>query len=193
MNDVKAKIQYIQKLQTAQLMHEQQEREKERSEKFTFVNDLARNYCIQRYFVSKCNQDLIPFMPQDYVMDIKEEERYSQSNYPKLNLLFEAKNKLIDEKRHPKMTVVTPDLRKTNLLMFEKQFDVVVLKLPIDQNGWTLDHFQNSLRIDLIAENPSFVVVGCGSSIKGLQIARKLLVNWGFRRSEDIVWLKQST
>ena len=134
-----------------------------------------------------------PFLPQDYIMDIRDHERFSDSNYPKLKRLYEAKQELIDKHRHPAMVVVTPDLKKTNFMHFERQFDVVVLKLPIDDPRWGLDDLQNHIRVDLLADNPSFVVLGCGSSIKGLQIGRKLLINWGFRRSEDVVWLKQSS
>ena len=123
-------------------------------------------------------------------METEEEQRYG--SYPKLKQLLQAKQSLISSKRHPSMKVVTNDLQKTNFMLFEKQFDVVVLKLPLEDPKWSLDQFQNSLRIDLLAENPSFIVVGCGSTIKGLQMGRKLLINWGFRRSEDIVWLEQS-
>ena len=101
-------------------------------------------------------------------MDIKEEDRFSDSNYPKLKALYEAKAKLLDEKRHPRITLHVPNLKKTNLMKLEKQFDVVVLKLPLDDPSWSLDEYQNSLRIDLLADSPSFVIVGCGSSIKGL-------------------------
>ena len=50
-------------------------------------------------------------------------------------------------------------------MTFDKQFDVIVLKLPIGNPKWSLDEYQNTLRLDLLAESPSFVIVGCGSTI----------------------------
>lgn len=35
------------------------------------------------------------------------------------------------------------------------------------------------------------MVLGCGGGIKNLQLGRKLLRDWGFRRAEDIVWLQK--
>ena len=74
-------------------------------------------------------------------------------------------------------------------MQFEK-FDVMVLKLPLDT--WNIDELLNSVRMDLLADSPSLIVVGCGSTIKGLQLGRKMLKEWGFRRAEDIVWLQKS-
>lgn len=66
------------------------------------------------------------------------------------------------------MQVVTPSLKKTNFLMFDRQFDAVVLKLPKMGSEWSLDELQNSMRLDLIADSPSFVILGCGSTLQGL-------------------------
>lgn len=67
----------------------------------------------------------------------------------------------------------------------------MVLKLPLDT--WNIDELLNSVRMDLLADSPSLIVVGCGSTIKGLQLGRKMLKEWGFRRAEDIVWLQKSS
>ena len=45
------------------------------------------------------------------------------------------------------------------------------------------------MQIKDLGASPSFLVLGCGSSILGLKMARKLLTLWGYRRSEDIVWI----
>ena len=66
----------------------------------------------------------------------------------------------------------------------------MVLKLPLET--WSIDELLNSVRMDLLADSPSLIVIGCGGTIKGLQLGRKMLKEWGFRRAEDIVWLKQS-
>lgn len=47
--------------------------------------------------------------------------------------------------------------------------------------------------MDMMADSPGFMLLGCGSSIKGLQMGRKLLTQWGFRRSEEIVWVHQAS
>lgn len=42
-----------------------------------------------------------PLLPQDYIMDIQNHERFSDSNYPKLKKLYQAKHELIEKRRHP--------------------------------------------------------------------------------------------
>lgn len=80
-------------------------------------------------------------------------------------------------------------MRQLDFMQFDK-FDVMVLKLPLED--WNLDELQNCMRMDLLADSPSFIVLGCGGSIKGLQLGRKLIKEWGFRRAEDIIWLKKN-
>jgi N6-adenosine-specific RNA methylase IME4 len=46
-----------------------------------------------------------------------------------------------------------------------------------------------NLRIDLISDSPSFLFLWVGSG-DGLDHGRALLKQWGFRRCEDIVWIK---
>jgi mRNA (2'-O-methyladenosine-N6-)-methyltransferase len=45
------------------------------------------------------------------------------------------------------------------------------------------------LNIGAIGENPSFVFLWVGSA-EGLDEGRAILKKWGYRRSEDIVWVK---
>lgn len=127
-------------------------------------------------------------------------------SYPKLRQLLDLKTKMIESRHHPAMLVRTKCLKQTNMMQFDK-FDVIVMKLPLAVQGgeaafglevappkkvWSMDDFQNSLRMDLLAESPSFILVGCGSTIQGLQTGRRLLKEWGFRRAEDIIWVKKS-
>ena len=128
-------------------------------------------------------------LPQDYVMDISEDDRFMFGSYPKLKQLLEAKTKLIKERNHPPIVYNTQSMRRVDLMQFEK-FDVMVLKLPLET--WNLDELQNSIRMDLLADAPSFIVLGCGGTTKGLQMGRKLIKEWGFRRAEDIIWLRKS-
>jgi mRNA (2'-O-methyladenosine-N6-)-methyltransferase len=46
--------------------------------------------------------------------------------------------------------------------------------------------------MDLLSDSPSFCVIGCGDNVRNLQLGRKLLREWGFRRAEDVVWLKKN-
>jgi hypothetical protein len=48
---------------------------------------------------------------------------------------------------------------------------------------------QAALPIEDISENPSFIFLWVGSS-EGLDLGRLLLRKWGFRRCEDICWVK---
>ena len=118
-----------------------------------------------------------PSLPQDYVMDISEDERFMFGSYPKLKQLLEAKTKLIHERNHPPIVYNTQSMRRVDLMQFDK-FDVMVLKLPLE--AWSLDELQNSIRMDLLADAPSFIVLGCGRTTKGLQLGRKLIKEWGF-------------
>ena len=94
-------------------------------------------------------------------------------SYPKLRTLLDLKTKLIEHRHHVPVVVKTKSFKKTNFMQFDK-FDVILMKLPLESihkkasPNWTLDDFQNSLRIDLLADSPSFIVVGCGSTVQGL-------------------------
>ena len=64
------------------------------------------------------------------------------------------------------------------------RYDVIFMRLPVPQtilnaepsDSWpNLDEIQNIFRMDMLAESPGFILLGCGSSIKGLQMGRKLL------------------
>ena len=121
-------------------------------------------------------------------MDFKERDRFGDGSYPKLKQLLDCKHKLIKEREHPPLVYSIPKMQDLNFLMLSDiKFDVIVLKLPQDAS---FDVMQNTMRMDLIADSPSFLVIGCGSTLKGLNLGRKLLKEWGYRRSEDIVWLK---
>ncbi|KAK9727665.1 N6-adenosine-methyltransferase subunit mettl14 [Basidiobolus ranarum] len=54
---------------------------------------------------------------------------------------------------------------------------------------YALTYVQASLRIEEIAANPSFIFIWSGSA-EGLDLGRRLLSKWGYRRCEDIVWTK---
>jgi N6-adenosine-specific RNA methylase IME4 len=53
---------------------------------------------------------------------------------------------------------------------------------------WTFEEIGN-LKIEQVSATPSFIFLWCGSE-EGLDQGRLLLKKWGYRRCEDIVWLK---
>ena len=59
---------------------------------FKLVSDLGQNYNIQKILPTA---GCAPALPQDYIMDITEYERFNQYTYPKLKQLLDAKTKLI--------------------------------------------------------------------------------------------------
>jgi mRNA m6A methyltransferase non-catalytic subunit len=79
------------------------------------------------------------------------------------------------------------------------KFDVILIEPPLEEsrrssstsngnNFWSWEEIMN-LEIESIASHRSFVFLWCGSS-EGLDLGRNCLKKWGFRRCEDICWIK---
>eukprot|EP00340_Litonotus_pictus_P002010 CAMPEP_0170525056 /NCGR_PEP_ID=MMETSP0209-20121228/10519_1 /TAXON_ID=665100 ORGANISM="Litonotus pictus, Strain P1" /NCGR_SAMPLE_ID=MMETSP0209 /ASSEMBLY_ACC=CAM_ASM_000301 /LENGTH=423 /DNA_ID=CAMNT_0010814097 /DNA_START=93 /DNA_END=1360 /DNA_ORIENTATION=+ len=139
--------------------------------------------------------------PQNFIRDYSEEKRFL--DYPKLNELIKRKNEILNKRATPAMCLKA-DLKTFDLSSLGK-FDVILIDPPWqdyvsdqvkkDQSNtsntdlyWTYDEIAD-LKIENISESCSFLFlwVGCG---KGLDYGRALLKKWGFRRCEDIVWIK---
>lgn len=61
-----------------------------------------------------------------------------------------------------------------------------------DRSYWTWEEL-GELPIPQVANNPGFIWIWVGSgrgAESGLEKGRELLAKWGYRRCEDIVWLK---
>lgn len=81
------------------------------------------------------------------------------------------------------------------------QFDVILIDPPWEEYrrrapGATMQNMAVwnerellNLRIDLVANSPSFVFLWVGSA-EGLRVGRDMIRQWGFRRCEDIAWVK---
>jgi N6-adenosine-specific RNA methylase IME4 len=54
---------------------------------------------------------------------------------------------------------------------------------------WTVEELEK-LNIGSIVASPCFLFLWTGDGGEGLEIGRRLLKKWGFRRAEDIVWVK---
>merc|ERR1719231_598600 len=59
-----------------------------------------------------------------------------------------------------------------------------------DMEVWSPQEIMN-LRIDLLGDTPSFVFLWSGSGVS-LQWGRACLRKWGYRRCEDICWIKSN-
>eukprot|EP00775_Hariotina_reticulata_P013793 gene13793-13914_t len=137
--------------------------------------------------------------PQNFLRDTVLEDRYA--DYPQLQRLIQLKNQQVDSYRMPPYAL-RADLRRLKLSkeLFGTRFDVILIDPPweeyvrraprfvSDPETWTWQDIQN-LDIDAIADTPSFVFLWCGSA-EGLDAGRHCLRKWGFRRSEDICWIK---
>ena len=69
----------------------------------------------------------------------------------------------------------------------EARYDVVYVLPP--PPGWTADDVSR-LGLGAVAESPSFLFLWSGSSCEEVERGRILLREWGFRRAEDICWIK---
>ena len=69
------------------------------------------------------------------------------------------------------------------------KFDVILIDPPFS-SSYTWDDVQD-LPIPTLAADPSFVLLWVGSGAgEGLERGREVMAKWGFRRCEDIIWVK---
>lgn len=69
------------------------------------------------------------------------------------------------------------------------KFDVILIDPPFS-SSFTWEDLQD-LPIPALAADPSFVLMWVGSGAgEGLERGREIMAKWGFRRCEDIVWVK---
>ncbi|KAK4571532.1 hypothetical protein RGQ29_030101 [Quercus rubra] len=83
---------------------------------------------------------------------------------------------------------------------FGTKFDVILVDPPWEEyvhrapgvadhmEYWTFEEIMN-LKIEAIADTPSFIFLWVGDGV-GLEQGRQCLKKWGFRRCEDICWVK---
>ncbi|KAJ1917135.1 N6-adenosine-methyltransferase subunit mettl14 [Tieghemiomyces parasiticus] len=153
--------------------------------------------------------------PQNYITDGDPATRFVE--YPKLHELVRRKDALVAQRATPAMTLRT-DLRQFPLASLGPRFfDVIVIdppwkeyydracgvakgtevgedpdapppSTPAGEPYWTWEDMAK-LAIPDVAASPSFVFLWVGDG-EGLDQGRKLLLQWGYRRCEDIVWVK---
>jgi N6-adenosine-specific RNA methylase IME4 len=156
--------------------------------------------------------------PQNVIADHMPDERFK--DYPQLDTLLKLKDDLLRHRNHPALAlrkhprdikweemgqfdvilVDPPWMEYKNRVMEGKsllQNSSMSMLLPdifnsIDNDderleGWTKEDIC-TLPIKQISKTPSFLFLWVGSS--HLDDGRWLLDNWGFKRCEDVVWLK---
>lgn len=133
--------------------------------------------------------------PQNFIRDVGLANRFEE--YPKLRELIRLKDELIQKTNTPPMYLKC-DLQNYYLHDLDSKFDVIMVEPPLEEyqrtagvtrdKYWNWDELQH-LEIEQIAAERSFLWLWCGSS-DGLDGARNCLKKWGFRRCEDICWIK---
>uniref|UniRef100_A0A3B3ZBL7 N(6)-adenosine-methyltransferase non-catalytic subunit METTL14 n=1 Tax=Periophthalmus magnuspinnatus TaxID=409849 RepID=A0A3B3ZBL7_9GOBI len=134
--------------------------------------------------------------PQNFIRDVGLADRFEE--YPKLRELIRLKDELISTTNTPPM-YLQADPETFDLQDLKCKFDVILLEPPLEEyyresgishteRFWTWDDIMK-LEIEEISALRSFVFLWCGSG-EGLDLGRMCLRKWGFRRCEDICWIK---
>ncbi|TFY62325.1 hypothetical protein EVJ58_g3938 [Rhodofomes roseus] len=121
--------------------------------------------------------------PQDWVLGADPEHRFEE--YPKQQRLLALKKASVAG--HALPPVYLPYSQLSTL--HPAKFDVILIDPPFS-SSFTWDNLQE-LPIPALAADPSYVLMWVGSgSGEGLERGREVMGKWGFRRCEDIVWVK---
>ena len=105
--------------------------------------------------------------------------------YPKQQRLLNLKKASVNQYSLPPSYLPYSSLTSLHPL----KFDVILLDPPFS-SLFTWDHLQE-LPIPSLAGDPSFVFLWVGSGAgEGLERGREILAKWGYRRCEDVVWVK---
>ncbi|KAG8196766.1 hypothetical protein JTE90_014499 [Oedothorax gibbosus] len=133
--------------------------------------------------------------PQNFIRDVGLADRFEE--YPKLKELIRLKDDLIAKKATPPMYLKC-DLENFDFRDLNCKFDVILVEAPLEEyqrtygmtnmKFWTWEEIMK-LDIEEVSAPRSFIFLWCGSS-DGLDLGRQCLRKWGFRRCEDICWIK---
>ncbi|KAG9144645.1 hypothetical protein Leryth_020932 [Lithospermum erythrorhizon] len=137
--------------------------------------------------------------PQNFIREL--ELTSVVEDYPKLRELIQRKDEIVAKAATPPMYLKC-DLREQVLSpeLFGTKFDVILIDPPWEEyvhrapgvtdhmEYWTFEEIMN-LKIEAIADTPSFIFLWVGDGV-GLEQGRQCLKKWGFRRCEDICWVK---
>ncbi|KAH7538079.1 hypothetical protein FEM48_Zijuj03G0161000 [Ziziphus jujuba var. spinosa] len=137
--------------------------------------------------------------PQNFIREL--ELTNVVEDYPKLRELIQKKDEIVSKSASPPMYYKC-DLKEFELSpeFFGTKFDVILIDPPWEEyvhrapgvadhmEYWTFEEIMN-LKIEAIADTPSFIFLWVGDGM-GLEQGRQCLKKWGFRRCEDICWVK---
>ncbi|KAG8380522.1 hypothetical protein BUALT_Bualt06G0024400 [Buddleja alternifolia] len=137
--------------------------------------------------------------PQNFIREL--ELTSVVEDYPRLRELIQRKDEIVVKSAFPPMYHKC-DLREQVLTpeFFGTKFDVILVDPPWEEyvhrapgvtdhmDYWTLEEIMN-LKIEAITDTPSFIFLWVGDGV-GLEQGRQCLKKWGFRRCEDICWVK---
>ncbi|XP_022753166.1 methyltransferase-like protein 1 isoform X2 [Durio zibethinus] len=137
--------------------------------------------------------------PQNFIREL--ELTNVVEDYPKLRELIQKKDEIVAKSASPPMYMKC-GLREFELSpnFFGTKFDVILIDPPLEEyvhrapgvadhiEYWTFEEIMN-LKIEAIADTPSFIFLWVGDGV-GLEQGRQCLKKWGFRRCEDICWVK---
>ncbi|KAF4356495.1 hypothetical protein F8388_026967 [Cannabis sativa] len=137
--------------------------------------------------------------PQNFIREL--ELTNVVEDYPKLRELIQKKDEIVAKSASPPMYFQC-DLKEFELSpeFFGTKFDVILVDPPWEEyvhrapgvadhmEYWTFEEIMN-LKIEAIADTPSFIFLWVGDGV-GLEQGRQCLKKWGFRRCEDICWVK---
>ncbi|XP_064110282.1 N6-adenosine-methyltransferase non-catalytic subunit-like [Macrobrachium nipponense] len=132
--------------------------------------------------------------PQNFIRDVGLADRFEE--YPKLRELIKLKDDLIASTATPPMYLQT-DLHAYDLRDLPTKFDVILVEPPLEEyqhagvSNVQFWDWQKIMDLDIaqVAAPRSFIFLWCGSS-EGLDLGRQCLRKWGFRRCEDICWIR---
>lgn len=129
--------------------------------------------------------------PQNWVLGAKLEQRFEE--YPKQRRLLELKRAAVASHAHPPTYLSSSDL--STLVESQCKFDVILLDPPVSESTDSSKDFTwndvQAMPIPALAAEPSFIFMWVGSGAgDGLERGREVLARWGFRRCEDVVWVK---
>ncbi|XP_057422841.1 N6-adenosine-methyltransferase non-catalytic subunit MTB [Lotus japonicus] len=137
--------------------------------------------------------------PQNFIREL--ELTNVVEDYPKLRELIQKKDEIVEKSATAPMYYKC-DLKEFELTpeFFGTKFDVILVDPPWEEyvhrapgvadhmEYWTFEEIMN-LKIEAIADTPSFIFLWVGDGV-GLEQGRQCLKKWGFRRCEDICWVK---
>nr|XP_018263032.1 uncharacterized protein I303_04522 [Kwoniella dejecticola CBS 10117]OBR85190.1 hypothetical protein I303_04522 [Kwoniella dejecticola CBS 10117] len=129
-------------------------------------------------------------LPSIYILGAKDQEICEE--YPALKKLMNLKSELVENHTHSPLHLHLSPLSSPSDIIsslgLNNKFDVILIH-PI--SSW---EETSNLPIRQISADPGFVFLWVGKGDEeGLERGRECFAKWGFRRAEDIVWVKTNT